>query len=453
MQPTKCGHYKMYGHLDEVRKKKKQVTQEWRPIHRPETQDQSGEQVINSEPQGEEDGFTPVAKKSADKRIPCQQPQTKYAAGTFEALIGLMNRKTLRPSCIEARKPLWNTLIDLSGRIHDAWCVLGDFNSVLYPGDRIRGTKVQDFEVKPLSEYIASWELQEVIHSTNGLSDYTPLILDLPNCPKPHKLFQFCNMWTRDPGFLPLISSKITQATRGTVFQKLLAFLRLLKPALSKLNSSKFVDLKPQQLKARLELNHIQAALLVDPGIWSCNNRKKIPDCITSQSSHLLLTSLDNNARLIRLTYYQHLLGPGHTTRASIDPQNSNSDFVPPSLIRTCRRPYSLSQVSNPWAWMPTTAYIATWWPSAIPAHDYASFSNSTLKLKVPSRRKTISYTVATVVLYQIWKARNMAICENKKLPIQFCFTRIKEMLIQRILFINMHPGKYTACIDKILGG
>jgi len=58
----------------------------------------------------------------------------------------------------------------------------------------------------------------------------------------------------------------MTQPNRGTAFQKQLAFLRLLQPALSKLSSSKLTHLKAQQLKATLELNHIQVALLVDPG-------------------------------------------------------------------------------------------------------------------------------------------------------------------------------------------
>ena len=52
----------------------------------------------------------------------------------------------------EAGKPLWNTLIDLSSRIHNAWYVLGDFNFFLYLGERIGGIEVQDFEVKPLGE-------------------------------------------------------------------------------------------------------------------------------------------------------------------------------------------------------------------------------------------------------------------------------------------------------------
>ena len=40
--------------------------------------------------------------------------------------------------------------------------MLGDFNSVLYPGDRMGGTEIQDFEVRPFADCIASCEAQEL---------------------------------------------------------------------------------------------------------------------------------------------------------------------------------------------------------------------------------------------------------------------------------------------------
>ena len=79
----------------------------------------------------------------------------------------------------EVRKPLWNGLIDLSGQMHDACCVLEDFNSVLYLGDKIGGTEVQDIEVKPLAECIASCELHEV------------------NCRGPYFTWTNKTIWTR----------------------------------------------------------------------------------------------------------------------------------------------------------------------------------------------------------------------------------------------------------------
>ena len=45
------------------------------------------------------------------------------------------------------RKLLWPDLVGLSQNIEEAWCVMGHFNSVLYPGERIRGIEVNDREL------------------------------------------------------------------------------------------------------------------------------------------------------------------------------------------------------------------------------------------------------------------------------------------------------------------
>lgn len=40
----------------------------------------------------------------------------------------------------EARQPLWDALAVISIGMDEALCVLGDFNSILYPEDRMVGT-------------------------------------------------------------------------------------------------------------------------------------------------------------------------------------------------------------------------------------------------------------------------------------------------------------------------
>ncbi|KAJ8444561.1 hypothetical protein Cgig2_021311 [Carnegiea gigantea] len=45
--------------------------------------------------------------------------------------------------------------------MNEAWCVLGDFKSVLHSGDRIGGTKILDSEVKNFTDYVMTCHLQE----------------------------------------------------------------------------------------------------------------------------------------------------------------------------------------------------------------------------------------------------------------------------------------------------
>jgi len=46
------------------------------------------------------------------------------------------------------RRLLWDDLTHIARGMDEAWCVLGDFDVVLYPGDRMGGTEVQLHEIQ-----------------------------------------------------------------------------------------------------------------------------------------------------------------------------------------------------------------------------------------------------------------------------------------------------------------
>jgi len=48
---------------------------------------------------------------------------------------------------LQGRLALWEDLKQLSFSLHGPWCVMGDLNAVLHPGDRIGGDDVQHGEV------------------------------------------------------------------------------------------------------------------------------------------------------------------------------------------------------------------------------------------------------------------------------------------------------------------
>ncbi|KAJ8429362.1 LOW QUALITY PROTEIN: hypothetical protein Cgig2_033194 [Carnegiea gigantea] len=182
----------------------------------------------------------------------------------------------------QQRRDLWDDLLNIAQSMDDAWCVLGDFNTVLHMGDRIGGTEIQPHEVKSFRECLNNSELQEirstgpyftwtnktiwtridrafinafwynpfafskVSYLPNVLSDHTALVMDFPWCPKPHPIFQFCNMWIRDPSFLPLVLSSLSILPQTDPFTKMKRFLEDVIKALHKLNKSEFADLKNQ---------------------------------------------------------------------------------------------------------------------------------------------------------------------------------------------------------------
>ena len=63
---------------------------------------------------------------------------------------------------VAERVDLWSNLCSIANNMEEAWCVIGDFNSVLYPGDRMGGTDIQDYEVKPFAECLHACDLHEM---------------------------------------------------------------------------------------------------------------------------------------------------------------------------------------------------------------------------------------------------------------------------------------------------
>ena len=185
--------------------------------------------------------------------------------------------------------------------MEEVWCVLGDFNSVLYVGDRIGGNDMHDSEMKAFADCIMLSELQEmrfqvayhtwtnktiwsrldrafintmwfelfnftqILYKPIAISDHAPMIIEMPGCPKPSKQFQFCDMWIRDPTFLDIISSTLPNSRHKDPFTQLILFLSCTKSALQKLNKGKYVDLRHQQSKARQALSTIQQQMMEDP--------------------------------------------------------------------------------------------------------------------------------------------------------------------------------------------
>ena len=59
-------------------------------------------------------------------------------------------------------RELWEDLKHIANDMDEAWCILGDFNAMLYSGDRLGGIEVQVSEVKTFGECISAYELQEL---------------------------------------------------------------------------------------------------------------------------------------------------------------------------------------------------------------------------------------------------------------------------------------------------
>jgi len=140
---------------------------------------------------------------------------------------------------------LWSDLFSKSRNMTDAWCILGDFNIILYKEDKLGGDAVTDHDIQELQNCIDQCDLHEMPNSgayysrTNksswsridrvfingywhsqfdythakymapGLSDHSPLLVYFPSSFKPQTIFQFCDMWCSRWDFQSIIESTL----------------------------------------------------------------------------------------------------------------------------------------------------------------------------------------------------------------------------------------------------
>ncbi|KAJ8420395.1 hypothetical protein Cgig2_013882 [Carnegiea gigantea] len=199
------------------------------------------------------------------------------------------------------RHPLWADLLTIAHRTTTAWCIIGDFNTILRPEDRIGGDPVEDFELQELQNCLDSCELTELPstgayftwinktiwsridralvkglwHDTfdytnahfgaSGISDHSPILLQFLQTSKPKHMFQYCDMWATHYSFHHLISEALTCMHGPDPIQRLISFMDCIRPLLRRLSRNKYRDLWAQQTQARQHLTNVQEVLALGP--------------------------------------------------------------------------------------------------------------------------------------------------------------------------------------------
>ena len=60
------------------------------------------------------------------------------------------------------RQSLWDALHHISRSTQGAWCILGDFNTILPKDDRLGGNEVSDHDIQEMSNFMGTCEVQEM---------------------------------------------------------------------------------------------------------------------------------------------------------------------------------------------------------------------------------------------------------------------------------------------------
>jgi len=151
-----------------------------------------------------------------------------------------------------------------------------------------------------------------------GLSDHTPLLLQLLNSPRPSKTFQFCDMWARDTSYLTIIK-KWLPSQLSNPLQQLLQFQTHVQRDLTKLNQNRFHDLRAQQITSRLDLDANRSSMSTQGILSFCNRNGKHKDAIF-RSSPRYWRSPNSNAKLTGLN-------TGMQARGSSLPRPNNASL------------------------------------------------------------------------------------------------------------------------------
>ncbi|KAJ8422243.1 hypothetical protein Cgig2_023102 [Carnegiea gigantea] len=147
---------------------------------------------------------------------------------------------------IHGRQALWYDIQSISQSIRGPWCVIVDFNAVLYSGDRIG----RDAVIIDRTLFNSLWHHEmgytHVTYLPEGISDHTPVKVSLKSTPTIKTAFKFCDMWSLGPQFHTIFQHKLSKKYPGTTLQQHCAMLKGLQGPLRKLNKDHFHDIHKQ---------------------------------------------------------------------------------------------------------------------------------------------------------------------------------------------------------------
>ena len=93
--------------------------------------------------------------RTSDQFIHCVATQT---ATNKSFRITFTNGRNHESQC----QPLWSALQQISLSVPGAWCLVGDFNTILSKDDRYGGNEVVNHDIQQLSAFMANCEVLEM---------------------------------------------------------------------------------------------------------------------------------------------------------------------------------------------------------------------------------------------------------------------------------------------------
>ncbi|XP_056688387.1 uncharacterized protein [Spinacia oleracea] len=158
---------------------------------------------------------------------------------------------------VDTRKHLWHDLSLLAHSITSPWCVVGDFNVVLYAGDRINGNPVAIAETADFASLLDTTDLGEMKASGNFFS-WSNKGDDVKQGGRP---FKFFNYMAEHAEFQEVVKKGWSVPVRGKPMFQLWEKLKHIKHGLKTIHRRDFAKLEERLELIRGELDSIQTQL------------------------------------------------------------------------------------------------------------------------------------------------------------------------------------------------
>lgn len=204
------------------------------------------------------------------------------------------------------RKQMWEDLKHIKNQVQGAWVVSGDFNSPLYPEDRI-GSEIQFAEIADFRECVDECDLADlhftgskftwcnnqggdsrvvskidrclvnvgwldtfptsfVNYMPHASSDHCPALISLDQIPTTSKKsFMFLDMWCQHSSFIEIVREAWNMQIEGTPMYVLVQKLKALKPKLKQLNRLHYSQIEERFQEAHQRLIDCKTAAQVHP--------------------------------------------------------------------------------------------------------------------------------------------------------------------------------------------
>ncbi|KAL3749604.1 hypothetical protein ACJRO7_010698 [Eucalyptus globulus] len=204
------------------------------------------------------------------------------------------------------RRPLWEDLQHYNEIFQDvAWLVVGDFNAIKDPSDRIGSstnwipyfdefanclnqTELTDLRFVGLryswttssgnlrkmrkidramvnNKWNIDFSFSEATFLKPGISDHTPIVVRVVHPPRRRKPFKYFEFWEKHPDFKTIVHQVWSFPVRGVPMFQLVSKLKLLKAHLRHLNRDAFSEISLRAVEAREALYAVQSDLQADP--------------------------------------------------------------------------------------------------------------------------------------------------------------------------------------------